>query len=309
VPEEQDDPAAPPADPEITMAAGRRRHGERLPALFFVASILAGLGLAVVYALGGQTQWEGALLAVALCGFGAGLVLWAKRFMPAGPEIEDRGRLASSDDDVAAFKEDFDVGEYQLERRSLLTKLMVGAGAALGLAALFPLQSLGPRPGSWMTRSPFQKGTRLVDEQGVPVTPDRLKQDGILTVFPEGDLDDEYAQTVLIRFDPSKDFVPRSGREDWTVDDLVAYSKVCTHAGCPVGLYEAQFGTLLCPCHQSTFDVYDGARPVFGPAAVSLPQLPLAVDDDGNLISSGPFSGPVGPEFWDQKLLWEDDPE
>jgi ubiquinol-cytochrome c reductase iron-sulfur subunit len=309
VPDEQGDPAASPTDPEVSLAAGRRRHGERLPALFFVASILAGLGLAVVYALGGQTQWEGALLAVALCGFGAGLVLWAKRFMPAGPEIEDRGRLASSDDDVAAFKEDFDVGEYQLERRSLLTKLMVGAGAALGLAAIFPLQSLGPRPGSWMTRSPFQKGTRLVDEQGVPVTPDRLKQDGILTVFPEGDLDDEYAQTVLIRFDPSKDFVPRNGRQDWTVDDLVAYSKVCTHAGCPVGLYEAQTGTLLCPCHQSTFDVYDGARPVFGPAAVSLPQLPLAIDDDGHLISSGPFSGPVGPEFWDQKLLWEDDPE
>jgi len=98
-------------DPEVTLAAPRRRHGERLPALFFVASILAGLGLAVVYALGGQTQWEGALLAVALCGFGAGLVLWAKRFMPAGPEIEPRGELASSPEDVAAFQEDFDVGE------------------------------------------------------------------------------------------------------------------------------------------------------------------------------------------------------
>ncbi len=293
-------------DPETTLAAGRRRHGERLPALFFVASIAAGLGLAVVYALGGQAQLEGAFLAVALCSFGAGLVLWAKRFMPEGPEIEDRGPLASSVEDVAAFKEDFDVGEYQLERRSLLTKLMIGAGAALGLAAIFPIQSLGPRPGSWMTRSPFQRGTRLVDGTGQPVAPDRLKQDGILTVFPEGQLDDEYAQTVLIHYDPAHGFVPRPGREGWTVDDLVAYSKVCTHAGCPVGLYEAQNGTLLCPCHQSTFDVYDGARPVFGPAAVSLPQLPLALDADGNLISSGPFSGPVGPEFWDQNLLWED---
>jgi ubiquinol-cytochrome c reductase iron-sulfur subunit len=295
-----------PDDPETTLAAGRRRHGERLPALFFVASILGGVALAVVYALGGQPQLEGAFLAVALCGFGGGLVLWAKRFMPAGPEIEERGELASSEDDVAAFKEDFDVGEYQLERRSLLTKLMVGAGAALGLAAIFPIQSLGPRPGPWMTRSPFQPGTRLVDGAGQTVGPDRLKENGILTVFPEGQLDDEYAQTVLIHYDPANDFIPRPGSEDWTVENLVAYSKVCTHAGCPVGLYEAQNGTLLCPCHQSTFDVYDGARPVFGPAAVSLPQLPLGLDADGNLMSTGPFSGPVGPEFWDQNLLWED---
>jgi ubiquinol-cytochrome c reductase iron-sulfur subunit len=293
-------------DSEATLAGPRRRHGERLPAIFFVFSILAGIGLAVVYAAGGQAQAEGVLLAVALCGFGGGLVLWAKRFMPAGPEVEPRGEWHSTDEDVAAFKEDFDVGEYQLERRSLLTKLMIGAGAALGVAALFPIGSLGPRPGSWMTRSPFRRGTRLVDENGEPVSPDRLRQNGVLTVFPEGDLDDEYAQTMLIRFDPSKEFTPRSGREDWTVDNLVAYSKVCTHAGCPVGLYEAQFGTLLCPCHQSTFDVYDGARPVFGPAATSLPQLPLALDDDGFLISTGPFSGPVGPEFWNQRLLWED---
>jgi hypothetical protein len=112
-------------DPEATLGAPKRRHGERLPALCFVLSIAAGIGLAVVYALGGQAQFEGGFLAVALCGFGAGLVLWAKRFMPAGPEIEERGQLASSDEDVAAFKEDFDVGEYQLERRSLLTKLMI----------------------------------------------------------------------------------------------------------------------------------------------------------------------------------------
>jgi ubiquinol-cytochrome c reductase iron-sulfur subunit len=307
VPDGHQDSAQP--ESEATLAAPRRRHGERLPAVFFVVSILAGIGLAVTYAAGGQTQVEGALLAVALCGFGAGLVLWAKRFMPAGPETEPRGELGSSEEAIAAFKADFDIGEYQLERRGLLTKLMVGAGAALGLAALFPIQSLGPRPGPWLTRSPFGAGTRLIDENGQPVSPDRLKQNGVLTVFPEGELDDEYAQTMLIRYDPSQGFTPRSGREDWTVDNLVAYSKVCTHAGCPVGLYEQQFGTLLCPCHQSTFDVYDGARPVFGPAAISLPQLPLGVDDDGNLISTGPFSGPVGPEFWNQRLLWEDGDE
>ena len=94
--------------------------------------------------------------------------------------------------------------------------------------------------------------------------------------------------------------MPRSGREDWAVDDLVAYSKICTHAGCPVGLYQAESGLLLCPCHQSTFDVGDGSRPVFGPATRSLPQLPLTLDDDGYLVAGGDFSSPIGPGFWNQ---------
>jgi ubiquinol-cytochrome c reductase iron-sulfur subunit len=158
-----------------------------------------------------------------------------------------------------------------------------------------------------MTTSPFRRGTRLVDEQGRPVSVDALQTNGFLTVFPEGDLDDEYAQTALIRLDPNMEFTPVQGREDWTPDRYIAYSKVCTHVGCPVGLYEAQLGTLLCPCHQSTFDVYDGAQPVFGPAAKPLPQLPLAVDDDGNLIAAGPFSDPIGPGFWNQDKLWEDE--
>jgi ubiquinol-cytochrome c reductase iron-sulfur subunit len=290
---------------EATMAAPARRHGERLPAFFFVLSIIGGLALAVVYWFGGQTQLEGAFLALALGGFGIAMVLWAKRFMPEGPEIEPRGRVASTPEEVAAFTADFQEGEHELERRSLLAKLMVGAGAALGLAVLFPIGSLGPRPGDWMVRSPFQRGMRLVDETGSRVRPGDLRPNSLLTVFPEDDLDDEYAQTVLIRLDPDRPFVPREGREGWTVDNLVAYSKVCTHVGCPVGLYEAQFGQLLCPCHQSTFDVYDGARPVFGPAAVSLPQLPLGVDDEGYLIAEGGFSDPIGPGFWNQERQWE----
>jgi ubiquinol-cytochrome c reductase iron-sulfur subunit len=246
-------------------------------------------------------------LGLALGGFGAGLVLWAKRFMPAGPETEPRDPVASTPEEIAEFRSDFDVGEYELERRSLLTKLMVGAAAALGVGLLFPINSLGPRPGTWMTTSPFRRGTRLVDEEGRPIGVDALDTNGFLTVFPEGDIGDEYAQTALIRLDPQKQLEPVEGREGWTPENYIAYSKVCTHVGCPVGLYEADLGTLLCPCHQSTFDVYDGAQPVFGPAAKPLPQLPLGVDDDGFLIATGPFSGPVGPGFWNQDKLWEDE--
>src|SRR5690606_34527166 len=104
-----------------------------------------------------------------------------------------------------------------------------------------------------------------------------------------------------------RDFQAAEGREGWTPEHYIAYSKVCTHVGCPVGLYEADLGTLLCPCHQSTFDVYDAAKPVFGPAAKPLPQLPLEIDDDGVIVATGPFSDPVGPGFWNQDKLWEDE--
>ena len=89
-------------------------------------------------------------------------------------------------------------------------------------------------------------------------------------------------------------------RMDWTVEGIVAYSKLCTHTGCPVGLYQSEEHLLLCPCHQSTFDVLDGARPVFGPAARSLPQLPLGIDGDGNLVATDDFPEPTGPGFWDR---------
>ena len=178
-------------------------------------------------------------------------------------------------------------------------RLLAGAAGALGLAALFPIRSLGPRPGAGLKASPFSAGDHLINEQGERVRPEDVAVDGFITVFPEDNLQDANAPTLLIHTRPGQN-VPRSGREDWAVDDLVAYSKICTHAGCPVGLYQAESGLLLCPCHQSTFDVGDGSRPVFGPATRSLPQLPLALDDDGYLMASGEFSSPIGPGFWNQ---------
>ena len=280
------------------------RRPELAPALAFGVSMVSGIALAVVYWTGGQAQLEGIFLALALGGIGVGMVQWAKRFLPAGPEVEPRGRLASTEEEIDALRDDFQSGEHDLERRGLLVKLLVGAGAALGLAAVFPIRSLGPNPGPVLTTSPFRKGTRLVRDDGTPVKADDLATGGVLTVFPEGDLTDEFAQTLLLRLQPGRN-EPRSGREGWTPQDLAAYSKICTHAGCPVGLYQERLGQLLCPCHQSTFDVYDGCRPIFGPASTSLPQLPLSVDADGNLVANGPFSGPIGPGFWNQKRQWE----
>ena len=182
-----------------------------------------------------------------------------------------------------------------------LVGLAGSAFAAMGAALLFPIRSLGPRPGKDLKRTAYAEGgLRVVTEDGEPVNPDDVPVDGVLTVWPEGHTHAADAPTLLIRTRRDQRVAPRAGREDWTVDGVVAYSKLCTHTGCPVGLYQAESGLLLCPCHQSTFDVLDGARPVFGPAARSLPQLPLDVDGDGYLVAMGDFSDPVGPGFWDR---------
>ena len=273
----------------------------RAVACFLVAAG-AAVALAVVYLVGGQPQAEGVLLAVALGGIGAGIVTWAKGVEPDEEEVEARGPLSSTAAEVQAFATDLEGAAPDLPatatRRRLLIGSLAAAFTALGAALLFPVRSLGPRPGRDLKRTPFadQPRTRVVREDGEPVRPDELPVDGVITVFPEGHLDAADAPTLLIR--------TRRGRalavDLPTVDGIVAYSKLCTHVGCPVGLYQADEGLLLCPCHQSTFDVYDGARPVFGPAARSLPQLPLAVDDDGYLVATGDFEDPVGPGFWDR---------
>jgi ubiquinol-cytochrome c reductase iron-sulfur subunit len=287
------------ADEGSATPLARRPPSSRVPAAAFVVSILAALALAFVYWQGGQPQWEGILLAVSLGGIGIGLISWAHRFLPPGPDVEDREPTASSTEELDRLESDLEAGEEAMGRRRLLVRLLAGAAAALGVAALFPLRSLGPRPGRGLTASPFTKGTALVNDDGERVRADDVAVDGFITVFPEDDIENANGPTLLIHTRPGQS-TPRPGREDWAVDGLVAYSKICTHAGCPVGLYQAQRGLLLCPCHQSTFDVDDGCRPVFGPATRSLPQLPLAVDDEGFLIANGPFSGPIGPGFWDQ---------
>jgi ubiquinol-cytochrome c reductase iron-sulfur subunit len=221
--------------------------------------------------------------------------------MPSDEVAEDRHPMESSEEDVAAFAADFEAGGTSLQRRRVLVATAGGACATLGVALLFPIRSLGPRPGRGFKQTAYrQGGLRVVDEDGMPVRPRDLPVDGFITVWPDGYTDAADASTLLIHFRSDQDFQPKSGREDWTVDDIVAYSKLCTHVGCPVGLYQAEAGLLLCPCHQSTFDVMRHAQPVFGPAARSLPQLPLGLDDDGYIIATGDFSDPVGPGFWDR---------
>ncbi len=279
---------------------------EVLASACFGAAALAAVGLAIVYWQGGQTQLEGLLLAVATGGIGVGIVVWAKRFMPDDEVTEERGPLASSEEEITAFRQSFEHGEQSMVGRRLMVGSLGTALAALGGALLFPIRSLGPRPGRGLKETAYAQaqgrtgGVRVVRSDGTPLRPDDLAVDAVATVFPEGHTDDADSPTLVIRTRRGQELELAEGREDWVVDGIIAYSKLCTHVGCPVGLYQAEEALLLCPCHQSTFNVLTGADPIFGPAARPLPQLPLGVDDEGYLIATADFSDPVGPGFWDR---------
>ncbi len=277
-------------------APSGRRVGAGLVNVAFLCSAAASVGLIVLYLLGGQPQAEGALLLVALGGIGIGLIVWAHRFLPQGPYVQGREPLASTEEERRAFAESFERRGRMVGRRSFLGMLGLALGA-LGAAALFPIRSLGPSPGKSLFRTKWRRGSLVVGSDGSPVTVLDLPVGSVLTVFPQGFVDSADSQTVLIRVDPAR-FRPLPGRETWSPEGYLAYSKVCTHAGCPVGLYEARTQRLFCPCHQSVFNVIDGAKPVAGPAARPLPQLPLFVDQSGFLRSQSDFTEPVGPAFW-----------
>ena len=280
----------------------RRRREDRAArwaAVSFLGAIVAAVGLIVVYVSGGQTQLEGLLLFLAFGAVGLGLGLWVKVIV--GPEVvvEERYPMRSAEDDRAAFQELYEasLGEaVSGGRRRFLLRLLTGAGASLGLALLIPLRSLGPGPENELFSTAWRAGARLVTAEGQPVRAEEVIADQVLTVFPEGHTGSADSQAILVglreaRFDASQLDQP-------TVPGMVVYSKICTHAGCPVGLYRAAVGELLCPCHQSTFDVNRGAKVLSGPAGRPLPQLPIDVDDDGYLIALSDFREPVGPSFW-----------
>ena len=271
---------------------------ERRIAVLLIMSTLAALGLAGVYMAGGQPQAEGALLGVALTGIGVALILWARGLSTEGEVMVDRGPLGGEEEVAGEVEDRVEEVSDEPGRRSVL-KLFWAAGGALALSAIFPIRSLGPAPERALLTTAWRPGLRLVNEEGRPVRLDSLEVGGTLTAFPEGAQHAADAQVVLVRVEEGA-LKPRPGRDDWTPRGYVAYSKICPHVGCPVGLYQSDTHELLCPCHQSTFDVLDGARPRFGPATRSLPQLPLSVDGEGFLTAQADFDEPVGPGFWNR---------
>jgi len=281
---------------------------ERHIAPAFIVAVLCAFGFMVTYGFDGNTQLQGGLLGGAFGGLGVGMILWAKHLMP-NEEVEDhRHEMESSPEEQQEFNELIEGAAGDVTRRKFLSRLGLAAVGSIGLAALFPLKSLGPNPGNSLFRTGWAKGLRLVTQEGKPIKATDLEVGGALTVFPDnGEHRNERDSTIVVKVDASA-IKPRRGRESWAPEGNIAYSKVCTHVGCPVGLYRENTQELLCPCHQSTFDVLDGARPIFGPASRSLPQLPLSIDSEGYLIAQSDYKEPVGPGFWSRgRRKMEDD--
>lgn len=277
----------------------REERATRLAAVAFLVAIAASLSLFVVYVQGGQTQLEGTLLFVAFGGIGTGIGIWVKRIVGDEEIIEERYPERAAQADRAEFGAEFEasMGEAGTSgSRRFLLRLLGGAGASMGLALLIPLRSLGPGPKRELFTTSWAPGKRLATPEGDLLRPDDVLTDEIYTVFPEGAGTPADSQAVLVGLRKGLD---RSFKDpDGVVNDLVCYSKICTHAGCPVGLYRAAEGELLCPCHQSTFDVYHGAAVLSGPTGRPLPQLPIGIDAEGYLVALGEFTEPVGPSFW-----------
>jgi ubiquinol-cytochrome c reductase iron-sulfur subunit len=275
------------------------RAAERSVLLAFAVSFFAGIALLVVYILGGQTQVEGVLLMLCLGGIRVGIVVWAHRLMPTHVHIEQRGSVAATPEEMERFGDAL-TEEAGFSRRKLLIGALLGAFSGLGAALAIPVVSLGPAPGRSLFETSWRTGSQLATAGGTPEQLADIPVGGVLTVFPDGDDSDPNAATLLIRVEPELlELDPEQAA--LAPDGFVAYSKICTHAGCPVGLYRAAQHTLICPCHQSEFDVLRGAQPISGPAARALPQLPIARQADGSFVALDDFSEPVGPSFWNMR--------
>jgi ubiquinol-cytochrome c reductase iron-sulfur subunit len=306
-------PAVPGGEPKgretTERAADRNLHPERdteshyrrgaiLVTCSYIASLAAAAGFLFIYWSNGNNLLLGCTLALCLGAMGSALVLYAHWLIPEKQAIEPREPLASSIPEREDFAENFDIALHDLHRRNLLKWIGIATAGMVVSIVISLLRSLGRPPGPSLFDTVWKRGQRLMKSDGTPVSVDALQSEkNFLIVFPEDSIGDEKAQTVLLRVKERNLQLP-SDRSTWAPMGYIAYSRVCTHAGCVVGLYETTTHLLMCPCHQSTFDVLKAAQPTSGPAARALPQLPLYVDGDGFLRAGGGFSQPPGPGFW-----------
>jgi ubiquinol-cytochrome c reductase iron-sulfur subunit len=246
-------------------------------------------------------------LAVSLFFIGMGAVHWAKTLMPDHEVVDYRKEQRSKDEDREAFvstvKEQG--ATAGLGRRTLIKRTL---GLSLGLAGLSPLlllRDLGPLPGNELNETNWRSGTRLLTDPALrPIRPADIEVGAVAQVLPqlpegrERTLNDIAKDALLLIRVRPEDFNLTEERLSWTYEGIIAFSKICSHMGCAVALYEQTTKHLLCPCHQSTFDVTRAAEVIFGPAARPLPQLPIGVDSEGYLVAKAPFNEAVGPSFW-----------
>jgi ubiquinol-cytochrome c reductase iron-sulfur subunit len=316
------------------------KRAERQVAGMFVLSSLLTIGFVVAYfAIPNNTRFLdtnasnlalGGTLGLALLLIGLAAIQWAKKLMVDEEVSEERHLVASTPEER---REAIDLlltgaAESGLGRRTLIKLSLLPAMGLLVAPVVVLLRDLGPLPGNDLRTTSWKKGMRLVrDGLGTPIKASDIVIGSLVNVepgslYPEGpetptagsvagedDVGTDDVSTaqivrarsaaIVIRMAPGEATVP-VGREDWNVDGIFCYSKICVHMGCPISLYEQQTHILLCPCHQSQYDLSQAGKVVFGPATRPMPQLPIKVDSSGYLIARDGFNEPVGPSFWNR---------
>ena len=325
VPDPFADPGLPPHEHRIQDIDERAaKRSERTVALLFTISMLATVAfiasyvafpvdkIIYVWPLGRVSALNlslGLTLGVALFCIGAGAVHWARTLMSDQEMIDERHSVSAEPEIEAKVKADFVQGakESGFGRRKLIRNTMFGAVALVPLSGVVLLRDLGPLPENKLRHTLWSKGKLLVNENtNQPLRPEDVAVGSLTFARPEGlehedeEFQNEIAKSalMLVRLEPND--IKDKQELDWSHEGIVAYSKICTHVGCPVSLYEQQTHHVLCPCHQSTFDLTDGARVLFGPAGHPLPQLKISVNKDGYLEAQDDFQEPVGPSFWER---------
>ncbi|MEU5564643.1 cytochrome bc1 complex Rieske iron-sulfur subunit [Micromonospora musae] len=318
-------------EPQVVPGTKAERRLVRLVAWFFLLAGLAGTAFLVIYiwwpweyAPGrGSDKWYtpllGATLGLSLLGVGFGILTWGKKLLPKEVSIQDRHEGAVSEDERTVTGQTmlYMADELGVKRRPLLGISLLAGLVPIGAVAAAPLVGgliSNPHKNNQMFTTGFAPAEggqriRLVREDGRPIRPADISAGGQLTVFPgiEHGISNQHADspTLLIHLrdedaQESRRANERVGHGDYMWGNYAAFSKICTHAGCPASLYEQQTNRLLCPCHQSQFLITDNARPVFGPASRRLPQLPIEVDSEGFFVAKSDYTETIGPDFWER---------
>ncbi|MEU4211404.1 Rieske 2Fe-2S domain-containing protein [Streptomyces sp. NPDC026206] len=319
------DPGLPPHEPRIQDIDERAaRRSERVVAFLFTLSMLATIGFIAAYVslpvdrniyvfpighISALNFSLGLTLGVALFCIGAGAVHWARTLMSDVEVADERHPIEAPPEVRAKVMADFAAGaeESGFGRRKLIRNTMFGALAMLPLSAVVLFRDLGPLPGTKLRKTAWSEGKMLINQNTLqPLRPEDIQVGSLTFAMPEGMKEEDHdfqkeiakAALMIVRLRPEN--IKDKRELDWSTDGIVAFSKICTHVGCPISLYEQQTHHVLCPCHQSTFDLADGGRVIFGPAGHALPQLRIKVNDKGYLEAMGDFAEPVGPAYWER---------
>jgi ubiquinol-cytochrome c reductase iron-sulfur subunit len=240
-----------------------------------------------------------------------GLVLFTKKLLPHETAVQVKHEAGHFDQMTTAATLVNWGHRSGIARRKVLTRSALFMAGGLGLALILPVGGFikNPNKGNPLGTTPWAKGVRLVRSDGTPIRPGDQQPGSLETVFPAvpggNSVHHSDAATMLIRLRPEQlaVFQPRPGQADFRYGDYVAFSKICTHAGCPVSLYEQETSRILCPCHQSQFDVTKDGKPVFGPAVRPLPQLPIELDNEGYFVARSDYIEAIGPSYWNRERI------